>query len=258
MNNNKISLLTATKNNQDTIEKTLASVKNLVDEIVIVDNESTDSTLIIAKKYQAKIINYKGDNLGKQYQKGLKVVKNKWVLILDSDELVSPYLKKEIKKLIKTNQLEKFDGYFIPFQNHFLGKSINFGGENYQMLRLFKKEKIIITDEKIHQKYFLKTKKYSYLKGKIFHYSYRSLFQVFKKFSYYAVEEAKRKHQLKEKATLKKIFLYPAHMFYARFIEDKGFKDGLFRIPLDLAFAYMEFLTYLVLFILNLKKVNYE
>jgi hypothetical protein len=43
-------------------------------------------------------------------------------------------------------------------------------------------------------------------------------------------------------------------MFYARFIKDKGYKDGLFRIPLDLAFAYMEFLTYVLLAFKTKKK----
>jgi hypothetical protein len=45
-------------------------------------------------------------------------------------------------------------------------------------------------------------------------------------------------------------------MFWARFIKDKGYKDGFFRIPLDLGFAYMEFLTYvLMLFPLKTKKL---
>ncbi|MCX7955917.1 MAG: glycosyltransferase family 2 protein [Patescibacteria group bacterium] len=247
--NKKISLLTATKNNQKTIEKTLKSAKDVVSEIIIIDNGSTDKTLEIAKRYKAKIIFFKGDNLGRQYQKGLEKAENLWILILDSDEYLSSFLKKEIKDLIEKNQLDKYDGYLIPFQNYFLNKPINYGGENYQMLRLFKKNKIYITPEKIHQKYILKSKKIKVLKNKIIHHSYQSLCQTYKKFTYYAIEEAKQKIEKGEKSSFKKIFLYPLHMFYARFIKDKGYKDGFFRIPLDLGFAYMEFLTYFLLFI---------
>ncbi|GAB4219287.1 MAG: glycosyltransferase family 2 protein [Candidatus Microgenomates bacterium] len=254
----KLSLLTATKNNQDTIEKTLKSAKGLVDEIVIIDNGSKDNTLKIAEKYQAKIFYYKGKNLGRQYKKGLMYVKNDWVMILDSDECLTHSLKIEIKKLIKSKKINNFDGYIIPFQNHFLGKKIRYGGEDYKMLRLFKKNLIMITPEATHQKYILKSKKIGYLKNKINHYSYRSIFNLLKKFTYYAVEEAKKKYQKNEKSSIKKLFLYPIHMFYARFIKDKGYQDGLFRIPLDLAFAYMEFLTYLILFILTIKKKIYE
>ena len=245
---NNLSLLTATYNSQKTVEKTFESVTGLVKEIIVVDNNSTDETIKIAKKYKAKIITYKGKNLGRQYQKGLKNVKTKWVLILDSDEYLSGYLYKELKTLfLNKKNLEKYDGYFIPFQNHFLGRPINFGGENYKMLRLFKKNKVIITPEKTHQKYLLKSKKVGYLKGKIIHHSYQSLCQTYKKFTYYAIEEAKKKLKKNEKITLKKLFLYAPHMFYARFIKDCGYKDGLFRIPLDLGFAYMEFLTYFIL-----------
>jgi len=126
---NNLSLLTATYNSEKTVEKTFESVTGLVKEIILVDNNSTDETVKIAKKYKAKIITYKGKNLGRQYQKGLKNVKTKWVLILDSDEYLSDYLYKELKTLfLNKKNLEKYDGYFIPFQNNFLGRPINFGG----------------------------------------------------------------------------------------------------------------------------------
>jgi len=250
-----LTLLTATLNSEKTIEKTLKSVVGLVDEIIIVDNGSTDKTIEICKKYKVKIIPYKGKNLGRQYQKGLKNVKTNWVLILDSDEYLSKELYDEIKELLLNKKdLERHDGYLIPFQNHFLGKPVNFGGENYKKLCFFKKNKIKITPEKTHQKYLLKSKKVGVLRGKIIHHSYQSLWQTYKKFTYYAIEEAKKKFKKNEKITLKKLFLYPLHMFYARFIKDKGYKDGLFRIPLDLGFSYMEFLSYWVLLFLKIKR----
>lgn len=251
-----LSLLIITKNAEETIEKTLESVKNLVDEIVIVDNYSCDKTVEIAKRHQAKVFFYKGKDLGKQAGLGLNKCKGRWILVLDADEYLSPGLKKEIKKIfdIRYSILGKYTGFYIPFQNHFLGKQVNYGGENYQMLRLFRKDSVDIKPAIVHHKYFLKKGKAGYLKNKIIHHSYRSLFQMFKKFTEYAVREAKQKAQKGEKSSLKKIFLYPPHMFWARFIKDKGYKDGLFRIPLDLGFAYMEFVTYFFLLIYKLKR----
>lgn len=252
----KISLLISTKNSEETISYTLNSAKNFFDEIIIIDNLSKDKTLDIAEKFNTKIVKYRGNNLGRQYQKGLKKAKNLWIFILDSDEILSEELKKEILFLSKTKKINRFDGYLVPFKNHFLGRPVNYGGENYRILRLFKKNKIRITLEKTHQKYILKSKKLGILKGKIIHYSYRNVFQIFKKFTYYAIEEAKKKFIRREKSSFKKIFLYPIHMFYARFIKDKGYKDGIFRIPLDLGFAYMEFVTYIFLFFYNLKNLK--
>ena len=70
---------------------------------------------------------------------------------------------------------------------------------------------------------------------------------MFGKFTDYAKREARQKINKGEKSSIKKIVFYPLHMFWARFIKDKGYKDGIFRIPLDVGFAYMEFLTYVLI-----------
>jgi len=249
----KLSLLTITKNAQETLEKTLSSAADLVNEIIIIDDYSTDKTLEIAKKYQAKIFLHYEKDYGRQKRYGLKKCQNQWVLVLDSDEFLTPALQKEIYLIFKTKKIEKYAGFFIPFQNHFLGKPINYGGEDYKMLRLFKRDCVKINSALVHEKFEIKKGKIGDLKNKIFHYSYRSLCQMFKKFTDYALREARQKFEKNEKITLKKLFLYGPHMFYARFIKDHGYKDGPFRIPLDLGFAYMEFLTYWGLLILKIK-----
>lgn len=244
----RLSLLMITKNCESLIKDSLESVKDLVDEIIIIDNYSTDKTVEIAKKYQAKVFLNKEEDLGKQKGFGLKKIKSDWVLVLDSDERVPVELKKEIRSIINsTIDSNCNDGYLIPFQNHFLGKPINFGGENYKMLRFFKSNKVIIKSALVHEGFFLISGSSGKLINKIYHYSYRTLTQMFSKFTDYAIREAKQKKLKGEKSSLKKIFLYPVHMFWARFIKDKGYKDGLFRILLDLGFSYMEFVTYIVL-----------
>ena len=243
----KISTLIITKNNEETIEKTLLSLKNLSNEIIVVDSVSTDKTVEILKKNRATVIVKEFNNIGRQRMYGMKYVTGDLVLILDSDEMVSEKLKKEIKKVYRQARKSNLVAYEIPFQNHFLGRPVKYGGENYKMLRLFRKEALEIKPLELHNYFVIKRGETGKLKGKIFHYSYRSLSQVYRKFTDYAIRDARIRAQKGEKSSLKKIFLYPIHMFWARFIEDKGYKDGLFRIPLDLGFAYMEFLTYIIL-----------
>lgn len=256
----KLSLLTITKNAQGLIEKTLESVKGLVDEIIIIDNCSTDKTVEIAKKYGAKVYLHHEEDLGKQKRYGLGKCKGEWVLVLDADEYLSESLRKEIKELfvIRYSLLGKYDGFYIPFQNHFLSQSIKYGGENYKMLRLFKKNAVYINPALVHERFEINKGKVGKLRGKIYHHSYRSLWQTYKKFTDYAIREAKQKFNNGEKSSLKKIFLYPLHMFWARFVEDRGYKDGLFRIPLDLGFAYMEFLTYIFLWWYGIKNSKFK
>lgn len=240
-----LTLLIITKNAEKLLDHVILSAKGIVDRIVIVDNVSTDKTIEIAKKYSAKIINYNGNNLGEQRNIGLQEVKTEWVLVLDSDERLSLGLKQEIQETL--SRYSEFDGFFIPFQNHFLGKEINHGGENYSMLRLFRTDSATIKPDLVHEGFKIKDGRISKLKNKIIHYSYRSLSQTFTKFTDYSFREAQQKFEAGERSSLKKIFMYPPHMFWARFIKDKGYKDGMFRIPLDLGFAYMDFLTYVLL-----------
>ncbi|KKQ24019.1 MAG: Glycosyl transferase family 2 [Candidatus Roizmanbacteria bacterium GW2011_GWC2_37_13] len=242
----KIAVLIITKNNQDTIGKTLESVKDF-DEIVVVDSKSKDKTLEKSRnKSKIKIFRKEFNDIGKQRLYGLKQIKADWVLILDSDEVVSKELKKEIVKLLN-GYIVKEKAFEIPYQNFFLGKPVNYGGENYKMVRLFRRDALEIKPSIVHNKLIVKHGKVARLKGKILHYSYRSLGQTYKKFTDYALKMAKIKAKNGEKSSLKKIFLYPVHMFWARFVKDKGYKDGMFRIPLDIGFAYMEFLTYFLL-----------
>lgn len=240
-----LSILTVVKNEEKNIKAMLESVKGLADEIILVDNLSTDRTVEIAKKYEAKIYYYAGRNEAKHKEFGLSKVTGDWVLMLDGDEVVTEKLREEIKKILKSKKPS--DGYLIPYQSFFLGRPIRYGGENYKKLTLFKKDKIEVLPLSIHAYFRLKKGKHGILRNKILHYSYRSLSQLFTKFTDYAKREARIKLKNEEKPTLKKIFLYPLHMFWARFVKDKGYKDGIFRIPLDLAFAYMELMTYILL-----------
>ena len=250
MQKNKLSILIITKNNDDVLEVALKSVKSLKAEIIIVDGKSTDNTIKIADKYTKKIFYFSDKNIGKKRNFALSKATGSWILILDADEQISTELLAEIKQVIKINS--KFDSYSIKFNNHLFGKKLQHGGENYSMIRLIKRKYAQIKPDLVHEKYLSKSNKVGMLKGKINHFSYRSLFQMYSKFTRYALNDAKQKSKSGEKTSLKKIFIYPIHMFWARFIEDKGYKDGLFRIPLDLGFAYMEFVTYLFIPFFNI------
>lgn len=253
-----LSVVVITKNAENLIGQCLNSVKGLADEIVVIDDYSTDKTVEITRKYGAKVYLHHENDFGKQKACGISKAKEDWILVLDSDEIVSEALKNEIKKTLEIrnftlptgSQESEINGYNIPFQTHFLGKLLKYGGEDYKKLVLFKRNAVAIKPALVHEKFQVKNGKASYLKNKIYHYSYRSLWQMFKKFTDYGYREARQKKLNGEKASFKKIFLYPPHMFWARFIKGRGYKDGLFRIPLDLGFAYMEFLTYFLMIFL--------
>src|SRR5476651_1126745 len=101
MKNSTLSVVLATFNEEKNLPDCLDSIKNITNEIIIVDGSSTDNTVAIAKKYGAHVIvtdNPPIFHINKQ--KALKMAKNDWVLQLDADERVSAELAKEITKII--------------------------------------------------------------------------------------------------------------------------------------------------------------
>lgn len=247
-----LSVLMITKNSDELLDKSLFSVSHLADEIVIIDDFSEDKTISIAKKYKSIIFRRRNSDLGAQRAFGLNKCKGEWVLMLDADEVVSRELRQEIQLLV-VGRRSKVVGYKIPYQNHLFGKPIYYGGENYCILRLFRRNYATIKDSQVHEHVEIRGKTRR-LSNKVFHYSYRSLFQIIAKFTDYAKREARKKAEDNEKSSLRKLILYPLHMVWARYIKDQGYKDGLVRILLDLAFGYMEFCTYLFLLFEKRKK----
>ena len=255
--NKALSLLMIVKNDEKLLRAALDSVNGLVDQVVIVDNCSINHLSKALKDLRIKVYRKCTTNLGELRQYGLRKVTGEWVLMLDVDERVSKELKQEIldiKRKILNRKYSGSKGFLIPYKNHFLGRPVRYGGENYKILRLFKKKAVKIEAAHLHEKVELLNGKPGMLKNNILHYSYRSLSQIFSKFTQYGWRQAQDRVNRGERLSTKNLTLYPLHMFWARFIEDNGYKDGLLRIPLDLGFAYMEFLSYFCMFFLKPEK----
>lgn len=108
MKKTKLSVVLATLNEEKNIGRCLKSVKDIADEIIIVDENSTDRTREIAQKFNAKVYQVIHEDIfHKTKQKALNYAKGDWVLQLDADEVVSKKLAKEIRKVIKLNDKER-------------------------------------------------------------------------------------------------------------------------------------------------------
>ena len=247
MYKSNLSVVMIGQNVSSVLSKSLESVRFMSDDIIYVDDYSIDNSVKIAKKYKCRVYLHESrKDLGKQREWALRKARNEWILLLDADERVSEELARGIISLLHSIRPE-YIAFRIRFINHFLGKPLYYGGEQYKMIRLFRKSKSKYNSGLVHEKMTFGDGKIGYLNEPILHYSYRSLWQMYCKFTDYAIREAEQKARAGEKSSLKKIFMYPVHMVWARFVKDEGYKDGLFRLPLDIGFGYMEFLTYLIL-----------
>jgi len=237
-----LTVLIITKNAEDTIKKTLESVTGWATSTTIIDDYSIDKTKHIARDYGCTVLLHSSFNFGEQRAFALSHVSTEWILVLDSDEVLTPANKKEIEMEILDTE---FDGYYLQFRNHLFGKKL-MQGELHKKLVLLRTQKAFITAKEIHEQYEVNGK-VGVLLTEVNHYSYRSILQITRKFFDYSIRQAREYKRMHKKYGVKELFLNPFHMFYSRFIIDGGYKDGVARIILDKAFALMEFFSYVLI-----------
>jgi glycosyltransferase involved in cell wall biosynthesis len=135
----KISVVINTYNAEQHLEQVLEAVRDF-DEIVVCDMESTDNTLDIARKYGCKIVTFakKNYNIVEPARNfAVQSAQNKWVLVVDADEIITPELKSILYK--KINEPNCPAGFFIQRRNMFMGMYIRDFHPEY-ILRFFIKD----------------------------------------------------------------------------------------------------------------------
>ena len=241
----KISVLITTFNSSKLIEKALKSVE-WCDEIIVVDSFSTDDTLEIAKKFNAKIFEREYQGSSRQLEYGVSVATTDFVLILDSDEEISPDLKNEIQLILESGKFNE-GGYKIPRQVYFLGKWIKYGGwgDDFQY-RLIKKSNV--TFKHNHDAHWGTECKFPYhnLTNFIHHYTYENLFDYLGRINIYSSLDVRTK--VNENPNIisgwKNLIVNPLSDFLKMYISKKGYKDGMQGFVLAMFSALHKMTTY--------------
>lgn len=117
--NPPISVFIITKNEADRIENVINLVKEIADEILVIDSGSSDDTVKIASKAGATVIFNEWNGYGAQKIFGEEKCKNNWILNIDADEEVSQELCSEIKEIFSQNKQENLAGFRVKIVNKF-------------------------------------------------------------------------------------------------------------------------------------------
>ena len=126
-----ISAVIVARNEEKHIKRCLESVM-WCDEIVVIDNSSSDATGKIAKKLGGKVFEYERvaseGNFGKMREFGVSKTNGEWVLFVDADEQVTKDLAGEIKEIVNNSERLRESAFGIPRKNIFLGHVMRWGG----------------------------------------------------------------------------------------------------------------------------------
>lgn len=236
----QITAVILTHNEEKNLPRCLEAL-SWVDEIVVIDDNSDDKTVEIAKEYGIRVFVRKLDNFAAQRNFALSKVETPWVLLVDADEVVTPELREEVKVAI---QKGKFDGFYFPRKNIIFGKWIKRSGwyPDWQ-LHLFRTKKGTY-HEPVHEQVEVKGK-VGKLKNPLLHYNYESISQYLRKINRYTDIEALSLFEGGYRFSLSDLVSRPTNEFLRRFFAEEGYKDGVHGLALGLLQAFGEVVTLL-------------
>jgi glycosyltransferase involved in cell wall biosynthesis len=241
----KISVIVNTWNEEKNIERCLKSVE-WVDEIVVVDMNSTDKTREMAKKLGAKVFSHQYTGYVEPARGfALSKATGDWILVLDADEEIPFSLAKKLEKIAEKG---KFDFVRLPRKNIIFGRWVKHSRwwPDYN-IRFFKKGKVSWTD-KIHS-VPLTTGEGKNLAVKetnaIIHHHYQSVSQYIQRLDRYTDIQSKELFKSGYQFGWQDIISKPIGEFLSRFFAGEGYKDGLHGLVLALLQAFSELIKYL-------------
>jgi glycosyltransferase involved in cell wall biosynthesis len=233
----KLTVIVPCFNEEECIESCLKSVL-WADEILVVDSFSTDNTLKIAEKYAHRILEHEYINSAAQKNWAIPQAKHEWILILDSDEQVSPELKEEIEELIKQGPGK--DGYWIFRNNYLFGKRIRFSGWGKDsLLRLFKRSIARYEVKSVHAE--IQLEHTGILKHRLEHRSVSSITKWVNKINRYSSWKAEDKFNSRTSLVYLQLILRPPLRFIKDFVFRLGLLDGWRGFLIAVMSSYAEF-----------------
>ena len=238
----KISATIITYNESKNIDRCIDSLLGIVDEIIVIDSFSTDNTVVLCKQKGARVIQAKWMGYAETKNFANSQSQYEYVLSIDADEVLSEALKKSILS-IKNNLLGV---YSFNRLTNYCGKWIHYcGWYPDKKIRIFPKNKVKWQGAFIHEEIILLEKiNEQFLQGDLYHYSYYSTQEHYKKIEKYAELSAKQMHLDKKSFAWHQPYTSAIGKFLTVYFFRLGFLDGYSGFVIARISAYGSYLKY--------------
>ena len=281
--NLKISTIIPTRSEDIKLAQSAINSVNWADDILIADSSITRSGMRCVERFAQK------NNARYTYRKykysadfknwAIPQAKYSWILLLDSDEVVTNKLKRHIKSLLNSGEINKFDGFGIARKHFFFGKFLRFGGR-YPLynVRLFRKS-CRYEDRDVHAHIILEREHLKNIlpeDGDILHYSDRNFDQFFERFNRYSDYQASYIKKISQerrgikwkcfisnysyfKATMKDIWFFipgaPFLRFLWMYVIQLGMFDGKHGLVIAMLYGFQDYVSKTKYYLLMGRKV---
>lgn len=239
-----MSVVIITYNEEKNLERCLLSVKEVADEIVVLDSFSTDKTQEICERHNVKFFQHKFDGHIQQKNRAITYSSNPHILSLDADEALDETLVNSIKE-VKKNFAK--DGYYMNRLTNYCGHWVKHcGWYPDRKLRLWDSRKGEWRGINPHDKYelFNGNENTGYLKGDILHYSYYTIEDHYRQVEYFTTIASKAYYEKGKTAPRYKLVVNPIAKFLHHYFIALGFLDGKAGYLISRISAYATYLKY--------------
>jgi len=241
-----LSAIVITRNEAHNLHDCLQSMHGLVDEIIVVDSQSTDNTVAIAQQHGAKVsqpADWPG--FGPQKNRALELATCDWVFSIDADERMTPELATEIKQLLQLGDVNT--AYKVPRLSFYCGKFIHHAGwQPDYVLRLFRRGTAKFSDDLVHERVVTQQPVHA-LQNHLLHYSYLNFSQVLSKVDAYSTASAKQAYARGKRSSVAGALGHGAWAFFRTYVIRRGFLDGGHGLALSISNAETSYYKYLKL-----------
>jgi glycosyltransferase involved in cell wall biosynthesis len=243
---NKLSVVIITLNEEENIARCLNSVKEIADEIVVVDSFSTDKTKEICLQYNVIFDEHAFEGYIEQKNYAVSLCTNDFIFSIDADEAIDEKLKQAI---LKEKQQFSADGYLMNRLNFYGGRWLRHGSwYPDRKLRLYNKTRGQWKGQQVHELIVLdKEASIGRLKGDILHYSYLSLEGHIAQFNRFTTLSAQELFADGKKISAFGVFGKGFAAFFKGFFLKLGFLDGYYGIALCFINSFATFIKYMKL-----------
>lgn len=249
-----LSVVLCVKNGEKTLKRCLESVK-WADEIIVVDDQSTDRTIEICREYTGTIYTHAMTDFSSQRGFALEKAAGPWILSVDADDEVTEPLAQEIRRAVRS-ETAAYSGYTVIRTTSYLGRWMRYAGWSNRMLSLFRKDTARYDGKRVHEKVIVDGRIGS-LSGRIRHHAYSSLSDHFIRMDAYTSLDAQtfweRGLRIRPIAYPVYFMIRPAYAFVRKYILQQAFREGVRGLFISAVTSFVVFMNYAKLWEMQLK-----
>jgi glycosyltransferase involved in cell wall biosynthesis len=221
-----LTVLVPTGNEEANLRECLESAR-WADELFVVDSFSRDRTLEIAREFGARVVQHEYVNSAAQKNWAIPQAGNDWVFVLDADERFTPELAGGVRAVMALPEEGRAAAYRVYRRTFFMGREIRHcGWDTDSVIRLFDRRRARYPEQWVHANMTVEGR-VEKLRGRLLHYTYRSLDQYFEKFDRYTTWSARDLAERGRRSSLLSMLGRPAARFLRMYVLRLGFLDGL-------------------------------